>query len=174
MQPKNDITAVWRDAFNQMMDTLLMNPDERWMFWTIAVCCFLMLTWVFGRVGERLGVANVEGFAGFVAGTVGTAAMLAAMTAASLYLAPQLRIEPTQIFLLVVAFASSVIVVAPIIKFWTQARFFSTVAAWCLSLIASLAILLCLSYGFGSFEAGRSTVEKGEHRKALNEVMNSK
>jgi hypothetical protein len=165
---------LWINAFNQMLDTLLMHPAENWIFWTMAAISFLVLTWVFSRVGERLGVANVEGFAGFFAGTIGAAAMLATMTAAHLYLAPKLRIEPGFSFLLIVAFSSSLFVVAPLIKFWTQARFFSTVAAWCMSLFCAVVILLCLGYGFGSFTVGKSTVEKNENRKALNEVMNSK
>lgn len=170
---KTSLQETWITGLNYVLDTLLMSPAERWIFWVMAVAGFLMLTWVFIRVGERLGVANVEGFAGLVAGTIATAAMLATMVAATLYLAPPLRIEPGLPFLLVVAFASSALVVAPIIKFWTQARFFSTVAAWMIALFCSVVIILCFGYGFGSFNVGKGSVEKSEHRKALNEVLNA-
>lgn len=162
---------VWIEHFNKMASTLAMDPAEPWMFWVTLGAAFVMLAWVFTRVGERLDVANVEGFSGFIAAAVGTAAMLAGMTAASIYLAPSLRVEPNLAFLVIMAAISSVVVSVPLLKFWTQARFFSTVAAWFIALAASVAILLCFSYGFGSFEAGKEKVKEGVERRSISDLL---
>lgn len=165
---------VWIDQFNAVVDTLLQHPAEPWQFWTLAVSGFLMIAWVFSRVGERLDVANIDGFAGFIAAAVGTAAMLAAMTAACLYIAPALRIQPNTVFLLIVGVLGSFIVVVPAIKFWTQAKYFNTTAAWFVALISGVFIIMAFSYGFGSFAAGKDKVQSIEQRRALNEALGGK
>jgi hypothetical protein len=133
-----------------------------------------MFAWVFTRVGERMDVANIDGFSGFVAAIVGVAALLAAMTAASIYIAPLFRIETGIVFLLAAAIFGSVIIAVPVIKFWTQAKYFNAIVAWFAALAASAFIIVTFSYGFGSFKAGKDNVEKDQNRKAVNEVLNGK
>ena len=167
-------TQVLMKHFKLMVDTLLMSPPEPWMFWVNASVGFLVLAWVFTRVGEQLSVSNVEGFAGFVASVIGTGFMLAGITAARIYLAPELKVEPNLAFTLVMAAICSAVISAPVIKFWTQAKFFNIIVAWFLALVAGMAIVFAFSYGFGSFNSGRQQFQNSEHRKALNESLNGK
>ncbi len=164
---------IWIDHFNSVADTLLQHPAEQWQFWTLAAVGFLMFAWVFTRVGERMDVANIDGFAGFIASAVGMATLLAALTASSIYLAPILRAEAGIFFLLVIAVFASFIVAVPAIKFWTQAKYFNTVIAWFVALFASAIIIVSFSYGFGSFAVGKEKMKNknSEHRKAINEVL---
>lgn len=165
---------VWLEHFDKIINVLLMNPSVQWQYWFTAVAGFLMFAWVFTRVGERMDVSNVDGFSGFIASAVGVSALLACMTAASIYVAPALRMDVNLLFLLVVAVVGSIVVAVPVIKFWTQAKFVNAVVAWMIALFASIVIITSFGYGFGSFESGKGTVQQGERHKALKEVMDGK
>lgn len=156
----------------QVVNVLLQNPASDGQYWTAAIAGFFMLAWVFTRVGERMDVANVDGFHGFLAAAVGTAVTLAAITAASIYVAPSLRVEPGLVFLLVAALVSSVIVTIPAIKFWTQAAYLNTLVTWLISLVAGVVVIAAVNYGFAAAKGGADQIHKNDARhRAINEVM---
>lgn len=163
------------DHFNQVVDTLFMAPGSDSQYWTIAVVGFLMIAWVFVRVGERMDVANVEGFAGFMAAALGTAAMLASMTAASIWVAPFLKLPVNYFFLVIVGYISAVVVVVPVLKFWTQAHYTNTLTSWCLALTAGLAVAYGVTVGFEGALGGAAHMKKGsEHKRELQRAMDGK
>lgn len=166
---------VFMDHFHQVVVTLLMDPGSTAQYWTTAIVGFLMLAWVFVRVGERMDVANVEGFAGFVAALLAAAAMLASMTAASIWIAPALKLTVNYLFLVVVAYLASVVIVVPIIKFWTQAHYTNTLTSWCVSLTAALAVAYGVTVGFESVSGGAGRVDRAsQHKREMQKVIDGK
>jgi hypothetical protein len=164
---------LWLDHFDKVINTFLMDPAENWEFWLIASVGFLLHAWVFTRIGERMDVSNVEGFAGFIAAAVGTAVMLAGMTAASIYVAPAMKVGVTYFFLLIVALIASVVLAVPSIKLWTQAKYFNISIAWFVAFASAVVVMACFSYGFGSFKTGEAKVRKQSQEKhqSVQEIL---
>ena len=176
MMPENGLRMnkqLWLDHLDKVINIFLMDPPENWEFWFVGVFAFLLLAWIFTRVGERMDVSNVDGFAGFIAASVGTAVMLAAMTASSIYVAPALKTEVNFVFLVIAALVSSVVFAVPMIKFWTQAKYFNITVAWFVALISAIVIIVSFNYGFGSFNAESAKVRHrvSEHNQSIGEML---
>ena len=168
---------VFAQRFNEAVASLLMMDASQInsiQYWVAAIAGFVVLLIVFIKVGERIEVANCDGFAGFVATVLGLIGLFAGIALLNIYVAPGLKLShrTMQISFIVVA---SALLAVPMIKFWTRSAYIRTLLAWLFGLACVMVIAIMINVASGAVSGGERSFERGaSHNRDVKELINSK
>lgn len=163
----------WMAELDQLLRLVLGKPSSVLEQGAIVVVAALALLWVLSRAGSAFGMSNTSVFHGVVAGVVGVAVVLAAMTAARVY-APADAGSAAVIWIMIGAgLAASVVVVVPFMCFLQKSGYFPSLLTWLVSVGAAAAMVVLVGAAFDLVSSGEKSADKTRERRDTIENMMS-
>lgn len=161
----------WMDALNDVVNLILGNPGLLWEKAALAVLGAGAMMLVLDKAGKAFGIPNTGASHSIVVAVVGVVLILAAMTAAKIYL-PDAGVKVNAGILAGVAAAVSLVLIVPFCCLFQKTGYFAALFTWILGAAAAAVVIAVVGAGLDAVTSGRHGADGGrQHRRDVEQMM---